>query len=179
MTANLTGQAEALFERYLRERGLEWRYETLPGQKKPDYLIERESVSCIFEVKEIEGPPKFPKGGFNPGKPVRQKIQRARKQFKEYRDYCCNLTIFSSTMLGPTDPGMVAAAAFGPGYHQLGRDYAKLDPGPPFYRFFNRSELRESLHFLADAALSPVANRTFSALVFLTRYSLNELHLEV
>jgi hypothetical protein len=176
---NTVGQAEAIFEGYLRAQALEWQYEALPGKKKPDYVIEHRSGKCIFELKEIEGPPIFPKKGFDPGKPVRKKIERARTQFKEYKDHCCNLTIFSSTMLGPTDPGMIAAAAFGPGYHQPGRDYSKLDPKPAYYRFFNRYELREDLHFLADAALSPVANRSFSALVFLSRYGLNELHLEV
>jgi hypothetical protein len=110
---------------------------------------------------------------------VRNKIRRARSQFREYKNHCCSLTVFSSTMLGPTDPGMVAAAAFGPGFHQPGRDDSKLDPKPPYYRFFNKSGLGKDVHFLADAALSPVANRSFSALVFLARYSLNELHLEV
>ena len=71
------------------------------------------------------------------------------------------------------------AAAFGPGYQQAGRDDSRIDPRPPYYRFLRRSDLPKDRLFLADALLSPVASKTFSANIMLARYELNELHLEV
>jgi hypothetical protein len=59
------------------------------------------------------------------------------------------------------------AAAFGPGYQQIGCDYSKLDPSPSVCRFFKQSELPEGKRFLADAMLSPAANITFSAMILL------------
>jgi len=102
-----------------------------------------------------------------------------RKRFGEYKDHPCSLAVYSESMFGPYEPSVVLAAAFGPGYQEAGRDYSKIDPKPSFYRFLNRSELPKDRHFLADALLSPAANKTFSALIMLSRYEINELHLEV
>jgi hypothetical protein len=87
--------------------------------------------------------------------------------------------VYSESIFGPYEPSVILAAAFGPGYQQAGRDYSRIDPNPSFYRFCNRSELPEDKHFLADALLSPAANRTFSALIMLSRYEINDLQLEV
>jgi hypothetical protein len=156
-----------------------WEYETLPGLKKPDYVILCASGKCVVEVKEIEDPDPRPIEDFEPDRPVRAKIRRARKQLGEYKDLPCSLAIYSESMFGPYEPSIMLAAAFGPGYQQTGRDYSRIDPKPSFYRFLKQSELPEDKHFLADALLSPAANRTFSALIMLTRYEVNELHLEV
>jgi hypothetical protein len=172
-------RAEILFETYLSRHGLQWEYEALHGRKKPDYVIPCASGKCVTEVKQIEEPNPRPTGGFNPDKFVRAKIQRARKQFSEYKDLACSLAIYSESMFGPRDPGILLSAAFGPGHRQAGRDYGKIDPNPPFYRFSKKSELPPDRHFLANALLSPAANTTFSALILLARYELSELHLEV
>lgn len=172
-------RAEAAFEHYLADRGVTWEYETLSGRKKPDYLIPHAAGKCIVEVKEIEDPDPRPTEGFNPDRPVRAKIQRARKQFREYKDLPCGLAVYSESMFGPYEPSVMLAAAFGPGYQQAGRNYARIDPNPSFYRFLKRSELPEDKHFLAEALLSPAANTTFSAMIMLMRWELNELNLEV
>ena len=52
-------------------------YETLPGLKKPDYVIPHASGKCIVEVKQIEDSDPRPTHGFNPDRPVRAKIRRA------------------------------------------------------------------------------------------------------
>ena len=179
MPASLQNKAEIVFEDYLTRHGVAWEYETLPGLKKPDYVIPHTSGKCIVEVKQIEDPDPRPTHGFNPDRPVRAKIRRARKQLGEYKDHPCSLAVYSESIFGPYEPSIILAAAFGPGYQQAGRDYSKIDPNPSFYRFCNRSELPEDKRFLADAILSPAANRTFSALIMLSRYEINELHLEV
>ncbi len=172
-------RAEAVFEEYLARHGITWEYETLPGQRKPDYLIPYAKGKCIVEVKEIEDPDPWPERSFEPDRPVRAKIRAARKQLKEYKHLPCGLAVYSESMFAPHEPGILLAAAFGPGYQQAGCDYSKLDPKPPCYRFFKQSELPEERHFLADALLSPAANTTFSALIMVERYQLRELDLEV
>ncbi len=39
MPASLQTKAEIVFEDYLTRHGVAWEYETLPGLKKPDYVI--------------------------------------------------------------------------------------------------------------------------------------------
>lgn len=171
--------AEGLFEEYLRSQGLDWGYESLAGWKKPDYVVCHSTGRCIFEIKELGDPDPLPTGGFDPDRPVRKKIRRAREQFREYKDHCCNLVVFNKSVFGSADAGVVLAAAFGPGFQQDGRDYSRVDPAPPRYRFVRKSELPPHLHSLSEPMLTRDANRTFSALVVLARYELNELHLEV
>ena len=172
-------RSEMVFEHYLGDRGLAWEYESLPCQRKPDYLILHAEGNCIVEVKEVQDPDPWPTEGFHPDRPVRAKIHRARKQFREYKNLPCGLAVYSESIFGPYEPSIMLAAAFGPGYQQAGRDYSKIDPSPSFYRFLKRSELPADRHFLAEPLLSPVANTTFSAMIMLTRWELSELHLQV
>ena len=172
-------RAETVFEQYLAGHGIDWEYETLPGRKKPDYLIPHAGGKCIVEVKEIEDPDPRPTAGFHPDRPVRAKIHRARKQFREYKNHLCSLSVYSESMFGPCEPSVMLAAAFGPGYQQAGRDFSRIDPSPSFYRFLKRSALPADKHFLAEPLLLPAANTTFSAMIMLTSWQLNEPHLEV
>jgi hypothetical protein len=178
-TKTVKTEAEVGFEDYLTQRGLRFEYEALPGNRKPDYLIHAPSGDCVVEMKQIEEPKSLTPGGFNPDRFVRAKIDDARKQFREYKHLPCSLAIFSKSIFGPSDPGVILSAAFGPGHQQYGRDGSRVDPRPTFYRFLNKSELPPERQFLADAMLSPAANTTFSAIILVIRYELNELHLEV
>jgi hypothetical protein len=179
MPVAVQSKAELVFEDYLARHGIIWEYETLAGLKKPDYVIPHAAGKCIVEVKQIEDPNPRPTKGYNPDRSVRAKIKSARKQLGEYKEHPCSLAVYSESMFGPYEPSIILSAAFGPGYTQAGRDYGKIDPSPSFYRFCNRSELPTDMHFLAKAMLSPVANRTFSALIMLSCYEINELHLNV
>jgi hypothetical protein len=172
-------RAEVVFEEYLTDQGVTWEYETLPGQRKPDYLIPHATGKCIVEVKLIADPDPRPTEGFYPGRPVLKKIQRSGEQFREYKNLPCALAVYSESMFGPYDPSVLLSAAFGPGYQQGGRDYSRLDPGPSFYRFLKRSELPKDKHFLANAKLSPVANTTFSAIIWLCWHRIRKVDLEV
>lgn len=172
-------RAESAFEEYLRGRNLAWAYEELSGSKKPDYVLEHPTGKCVIEVKEIEDPDPLPLDGFHPDRAVRNKIKAAQKQFHEYKQHCCSLAVFTESMFGPSEPITILGAAFGPGHQQAGRDYSRIDPAPSFYRFPRESELPPDLRFLSNPILSPKQNRTFSALILLGQYELNELHLEV
>jgi len=101
MPASLQTKAEIVFEDYLTRHAVAWEYETLPGLKKPDYVIPHTSGKCIIEVKQIEDPDPRPTHGFNPDRPVRAKIRRARKQFGEYKDHPCSLAVYSESIFGP------------------------------------------------------------------------------
>jgi len=172
-------RAESVFEEYLHRQGISWEYEATRGQKKPDYLIPHARGKCIVEVKQIHDPDPRPTDGFSPDKPVRLKIGRARKQFREYKELPCGLAIYSESIFGPYEPSTLLAAAFGPGYQEGGRDYSRLDPKPTFYRFLKRSELPKDKQFLADALLSPAANTTFSAIILMTRFRIREVDLAI
>ncbi len=130
--ASLQTKAEIVFEDYLTRHGIVWEYETLPGLKKPDYVIPHASGKCIIEVKQIEDSHPRPTHGFNPDRPVRAKIRRARKQLGEYKEYPCSLALYSESIFGPYEPSIMLAAAFGAGYQQAGRDYSRIDPNPSF-----------------------------------------------
>jgi hypothetical protein len=131
------------------------------------------------EVKAISDPDPLPVKGFEPDRPVRRKIRKAREQFREYKDVSCSLAVFSETIYGPHEPSVILAAAFGPGLVEAGRDHGKVDPRPSFYRFSRKSELPGHLQFLSNPVLTPWANRTFSAIILLGYHALDELHLEV
>lgn len=120
-------RAEHVFQSYLHSQNLKWEYEALPGRMKPDYLVHHLSGKCIVEVKEIEDPNPLPTDEFDPLRSVRNKIKRARAQFREYKEYSCSLALFSESMFGPSEASTVLAAAFGPGYQQGGRDYSRID----------------------------------------------------
>jgi hypothetical protein len=174
-----SSRAESVFEDYLDLQNLSWEYEALPGTKKPDYLIHHAEGDCVVEVKTIGDPDPRPQHGFEPDRPVRRKIRKARKQLGEYKNFSCSLAVFSESMFGPHDPSVILAAAFGPGFVEAGRDHGRIDPRPSFYRFSRKSELPSHLQFLSDPTLSPAVNRTFSALILLGHHALDELHLEV
>jgi hypothetical protein len=80
--------SEQLFEKYLAERGLEFRYEEAPpGIRRPaDYTVEISSVTIRIDVKEWK--PTEPSPGFgmlDPYEPVRQKIKACQRKFQEYK----------------------------------------------------------------------------------------------
>ena len=172
-------RAEVVYEEYLTGQGTTWEYETLPGRKKPDYLIPHAGGKCIVEVKLIEDPDPRPTEGYNPDRSIRAKITDARKQFKEYKHLPCGLGIYSESGYAPHEPSILLAAAFGPGYQQAGRDHSRICPKPSFYRFLKRSELPEDGQFLANAMLSPGANTTFSAIIMLSWHRIRKVDLEV
>jgi len=172
-------KGEELFERYLHSQELHWEYESLPGQKRPDYVIQHHTGRCIFEVKDFDDPKPRPTDGYDPSPPIQRKMRRAREQFEEYKDHCCSVVLYSGSIYRAIYPSAVLCAAFGPGSRQSYESGGKLDPTPPRFRFPAPGELPPDLQSLANPVLSAASNRSISSIIVLLNYALSELHLEV
>jgi len=86
-----------LFERYLQERRLAYlREPQSPGKRKrPDFQLIAKGRSFRFEVEEFAATHEKISGSYDPLPSIREKIEDARKQFKEYRDDCCAVVLHS------------------------------------------------------------------------------------
>ena len=157
--------SEALFEKYLDFNNISWEREPvlLGRAKHPDYLVHLEGRPCWFEVKEFMDPKVKPRGGFSPCPPIAEKINQARKQFKEYKSNCCALVLHNCTnVYRGTQVHAVLSAAFGE-YVELGRSTGPLvHEDPPRFKFRGRSRL------------SPKHNTSISAILILEHYELQE-----
>lgn len=98
--ARSTGRvSEELFERYLQAQGAEFDHEpAIPGKKKhPDYRVHWNGVDLFCEVKGLFKQRPFPSevtgGPWDPYRRIRDKIEKAREKFKEYKDHCCVMVI--------------------------------------------------------------------------------------
>jgi len=94
-------ESERIFEQYLDSNGFKdkWTYEpSIPGKrKKPDYLLNWKGCKYFFEVKELRKKPNeqtVEAKCFDPYSSLRMKINEARKQFKDYKEYSCSLVVF-------------------------------------------------------------------------------------
>jgi len=94
-------ESEKIFEQYLDTNGFKdkWTYEpsTPNKSKRPDYLLEFNEEKYFFEVKElIEKPNQRTQGAvwMDPYSSLRDKINEARKKFKEYKKHSCSLVVF-------------------------------------------------------------------------------------
>jgi hypothetical protein len=87
--------SELLFEEYLTAHGhLEWTHETPieVKRKNPDYRLEYGGASLFFEIKEFEAP--LPGDGpYDPYGAIREKINSATRQFREYKDFSCSIVL--------------------------------------------------------------------------------------
>jgi hypothetical protein len=97
MTAANRNESELLFEEYLTTHEYtDWTHE-VPGEGKrrnPDYRLEHGGSSYFFEVKEFDAP--LPVLGFSmydPYGPIREKINQATRQFKEYKEFPCSVVL--------------------------------------------------------------------------------------
>ncbi len=107
---------EHLFERYLTERGLSFSYEqkTEGKIKRPDYQVLVDGGFLWCEVKELVAPAVKPTAGFSPCPPIKEKINGARRQFREFGTDCCVLVLHSCVSIyRGTGIPEVLSAAFG------------------------------------------------------------------
>jgi hypothetical protein len=157
--------SESLIQDYLDRNGVVWEREPgLPGKaKRPDYLIHSEGRPCWLEVKEFDDPEVKPKGGFSPCPPISEKISRASKQFKEYKNDCCALVLHNcQSVYRSTQVHVVLSAAFGE-FTELEQNAGVLQhDNPPRFRFRGRS------------CLTSGQNTTFSAILIIEHYELQE-----
>ena len=161
-------ESENEFERYLDGQGIAWSRVPETDQRQPDYSVQQDGTTCVFEVKEFDDPRNPPVDGFDPCPPVREKIHCSRRKFGEYKSHPCAVVLWSSkSIFRDLGLGAVLSAAFGR-YIDLGGSF-DCDRAKP---------LRFKLHG-GEAALTQWANTTISAIIILTRYQLDRLRLKV
>jgi len=95
---------EQAFAHYLDSIGMPYQFEERHADKAKviDFRIEWNGGSHFFDVKDFQSPPlrRFGSfGTFQPCKPVRERIARCRKKFKEYKEFCCAPVFFNDGAL--------------------------------------------------------------------------------
>jgi hypothetical protein len=94
-------ESEKVFEQYLDSNGFQdkWVHEpSIPGKsKKIDYLLDCNRNSYFFEVKELRKKVGGPQGAayIDQYSSLREKINEARKQFKQFKEHSCSLVVFN------------------------------------------------------------------------------------
>ncbi len=94
--------SEQLFEAYLNSSGLtDFRFE--PQQdgtsKRPDYSLNVLNTEILFELKQFDPTVadfNLVGGAYDPYRPVREKIESARKKFKDLDRFCCCLVLYNN-----------------------------------------------------------------------------------
>src|SRR5882672_10729143 len=154
-------ESEEAFESYLKASDLSHDRIRESSGKRADYRLQHGKTDCVFEVKEFDDPPLANRIGAHPlAPPIRNKISRAAKQFREHRDCCCSLVLWNSkSIYRSVQPIVVLSAAFG----QISKVPEPYSVEPPTYLFSG------------SAVLNKTSNTTISAIVVLTKYVLNRL----
>ncbi len=94
--------SEQLFEAYLSASGLtDFRFEpTQDGtSRRPDYSLKVLDTEILFELKQFDQTTadfNLVGGAYDPYKPVREKIEAARKKFKDLDRFCCCLVLYNN-----------------------------------------------------------------------------------
>ncbi len=96
-------EGEQLFEQYLKSLDLSFEFEKQYSGKsaRPDYTVNWNGIPHLFDIKDFHSP-QLPMNGFGAVqgyKPIRERISRCRKKFKEYKEFCCVPVFFNSGAL--------------------------------------------------------------------------------
>jgi hypothetical protein len=98
-------ESERLFESYLHASGyLEFEFEPQisNASARPDFVLKTnvsETPMVLFEIKEFQPTPadfKLGYGFYDPYGAIRDKIQEARKKFRDYKEYPCALVLYNA-----------------------------------------------------------------------------------
>jgi|GEM_PF-219705 len=110
-------RGERLFERYLGLQGItSYRVEAdRSGKtKRPDFTVQIEGREYIFEVKDFTKADSIGGGAYDPHSRIRQKIDLARSQLKEYKEWPCCLVLFDdNASLDLEDPAIMIGSMRG------------------------------------------------------------------
>jgi len=137
--------SERVFEGYVSQNGMACERIAEGAQKQPDYRVTVGSELLIAEVKEFDHPKVFPVGGHDPLPHLRNKINNARKKFKNYPDQSCGLILYNErSILVHLEPALILCALFGQYFQRV---------SPNTYRLSGTAELR------------PDCNTTISAVI--------------
>lgn len=168
MTEPKRTEGERWFEQYLTAIDLPFEYEqSYAGKSKIlDYRVEWSGKPYFFEVKDFESPP-LPSRGFRAIQiydPIRERILRCRKKFREYREFCCAAVFFNNGALAMLED---ANAMLGSMYGDVGFRFPfNTESGT-----FDASKMEQA--FLGGGMMVGPGgcpqNTTISALITLTR----------
>ncbi len=99
-------ESERLFETYLQTSGyLEFEFEPQisNASARPDFVLRANFNEAfplvLFEVKEFQPTPadfKLGYGSYDPYAAIRDKIQEARKKFRDFKEYPCALVLYNA-----------------------------------------------------------------------------------
>jgi hypothetical protein len=110
---------EVIFEEYLKSQRISFEFEKEhPGKiKRPDYTIEWDAATVVFDVKDFDPPEKFPTGfGYaDPYARIREKIEQGRDKFKQFKEYCCGLVLHNlgQPHVSLNEPDIMLGAMYG------------------------------------------------------------------
>jgi hypothetical protein len=91
-------QSDALLQEYLRSHGLT-DVEVDPiienSSSRPNYRLRADGFEVLFDVEELTKPAdsRIRGGADNPYGPIREKINAARRKFKDMEEHCCCLVL--------------------------------------------------------------------------------------
>lgn len=113
--------SERLFEEYLLSQGIyDFEYERLwPGiPTRPDYTIEHNGATYLFDVKEFKDeefiPPSAGAFAVDRYTRIREKINKVRSQFKHFKDKPCCLVLYTlDPFVRLQEPFIVLGAMYG------------------------------------------------------------------
>jgi hypothetical protein len=86
--------------------------------KRPDYTIEWDGKTIIFDVKDFDPRENFPTGFgvfYDPYNRIREKIDQGREKFKEYKEFCCVLVLHNvgHPLVSLHEPDIMLGAMYG------------------------------------------------------------------
>jgi len=91
-------QSDAFLQEYLRSHGLT-DVEVDPvienSSSRPDYRLRADGFEVLFDVEELTKPGdgRIRGGAYNPYGPIREKINAARRKFKDMEEHCCCMVL--------------------------------------------------------------------------------------
>ena len=93
-----TASERLVAEYFCCQRYTSWEHEPqVPGKRsKLDFRLRFNGADLYFEVKEFlpgSGLRSFGVAAHDPYRPVRERINEVRKQFREYKEFCCSLIL--------------------------------------------------------------------------------------
>lgn len=147
-------KSELLFEEYLTAHGHKFDYEKpmIGKSAKPDYRIFFNGTPLFFDVKESRqtaeqflvmsrGEVVFSVGGYDPYKYVEAKLDQAREQLDQYKEYPCTVVLYNlNHPLATFGSDVVLGAMLGMTTYMTGSDgqqqqfFAMPDKDRPDYR---------------------------------------------
>jgi protein-tyrosine phosphatase len=140
-------KGERLFEAYLLSQGItdyEFDKSHLGKAKRPDYSVALDR-EYLFEVKDFT-PVDIPtSGAYDPHRRIRQKIDLAREQFREYKDLPCSLVLYNnnSALIHLESPHIMLGAMYGDWGVSIdfNPELGELDPATERTEFHGRGKM--------------------------------------